>query len=199
MAVATVRPAQAQSVSDCIEELLLDYQKLAGMKSTLTQMYNGYAVLSRGYNAVKGVSMDNFNLNRSFLNAQLLVSTGVRAYPRTTDIIRNAQMILGEYQAGKKSYGSSDALTPAERQFISGVYGRVTQAGADNLDELNRVTTDSKTRMTDAERLAAIDRLYEQSQEQLSYLRKFNGELSKTIRQRRSAAAERQTVGSLYQ
>jgi hypothetical protein len=199
MAVATVRPAQAQSVSDCIEELLLDYQKLAGMKSTLTQMYNGYAVLSRGYNAVKGVSMDNFNLNRSFLNAQLLVSTGVRAYPRTTDIIRNAQMILGEYQAGKKSYGSSDALTPAERQFISGVYGRVTQAGADNLDELNRVTTDSKTRMTDAERLAAIDRLYKQSQEQLSYLRKFNGELSKTIRQRRSAAAERQTVGSLYQ
>jgi hypothetical protein len=196
--VYTASPAKAQSVADLVQELTLDYQKLAGMKSTLNHMYSGYNVLTRGYNAVKGVSMDNFNLHKTFLDAQLLVSPGVRAYPRARDIIRNQQDVIIAYRSAKSSYAGSDLLTPAERNFLSAVYERLTQASADDLDELNRVTTDSQLRMTDAERLAAIDRLYLQSTDQLGYLRKFNEQLAGMIRQRQAYRNDRQNVNSLY-
>ncbi len=196
--VYMVSPAKAQSVADLVQELTLDYQKLAGMKNTLNHMYSGYNVLTRGYNAVKGVSMDNFNLHKAFLDAQLLVSPGVRAYPRARDIIRNQQDVISEYRSAKSSYAGSDLLTPAERNFLSAVYERLTQASADDLDELNRVTTDSQLRMTDAERLAAIDRLYLQSTDQLGYLRKFNEQLAGMLRQRQAYRSDRQTVNSLY-
>lgn len=189
---------KAQSMSDVIEELMLDYQKLAGMKSTLNQMYSGYNVLTRGYNAVKGVSMDNFNLHKAFLDAQLLVSPGVRAYPRARDIIRNQQDVFTAYRSGKNSYADSELLTPAERKYLSSVYERLTQACADDLDELNRVTTDSQLRMTDAGRLAAIDRLYLQSTDQLGYIRKFNEQLASMIRHRQAYRSDSQTINSLY-
>jgi hypothetical protein len=196
--VYTAGPAKAQSVADLVQELTLDYQKLAGMKSTLNHMYSGYNVLTRGYNAVKGVSMDNFNQHKTFLDAQLLVSPGVRAYPRARDILRNQQDVISEYRSAKSSYAGSDLLTPEERNFLSAVYERLTQASADDLDELNRVTTDSQLRMTDAERLAAIDRLYLQSTDQLGYLRKFNEQLAGMIRQRQAYRNDRQNVNSLY-
>jgi len=55
--------SKAQSIADCIEQLTLDYQKLASLKSILSQMYQGYEVLSKGYNAVKDVSQGNFSLH----------------------------------------------------------------------------------------------------------------------------------------
>jgi hypothetical protein len=199
MTGANLSAARAQSITDVIEELLLDYQKLAGMKSTLNQMYNGYGVLTRGYNAVRGVSMDNFNLHKVFLDAQLLVSNGVLNYPRSTDIMRNQGMVLDEYHSASRAFSQNSLLTSAERNFLNNVYDRLTRGSMDNLDELARVTTDSQLRMTDAERLAAIDRLYQQSLDQLSYLRKFNEQIAKTVRQRQKAADNRRAVSSLYQ
>ncbi|WP_311948689.1 TerB family tellurite resistance protein [Mucilaginibacter terrae] len=198
MTVTNASRLKAQSVADVIKELMLDYQKLANMKNTLTHMYDGYGILNRGYNAVKGVSMENFSLHKAFLDAELLVSPAVRAYPRTGDIIRNQSDLLKEYRSVKRRSGSSDLLSYQEKRFSEQVYDKLTQASSDNIDELARVTTDSKLRMTDAERLAAIDRLFLQSQDQLSYLRKFNEQIIKTIRQRQAADSERAALRTLY-
>jgi len=194
----SIPAASAQSVTDVIEELTLDYQKLANMKSTLKQMYSGYAMLTKGYNAVRGVSMDNFNLHKTFLEAQLLVSPGVRAYPRSAAILQNQQALLREYHDASQRFSSNAELTGSEKQFLGEVYQRLTQAAADNLDELNRVTTDSQLRMTDAERLGAIDRLYQQSQDQLEFLRKFNDQVAEIIRQRQAARDSRRQILTLY-
>src|SRR5437879_1265686 len=80
---------KAQSIAQDLEQLSLDYRKLAGLKSILKQMYTGYAMLNKGYKAVKEVSQGNFSLHEAFLDGLLIVSPAVRKYPRVADIIND--------------------------------------------------------------------------------------------------------------
>lgn len=190
--------SRAQSVTDCIEQLILDYQKLAGMKSVLSEMYKGYEVLSKGYGAVRNVSQGNFSLHQVFLDGLLLVSPAVRKYPRVADIISDQAVLFSEYKAASRNFTAGGQFSPDELRYLSAVYDRLVDASLKNLDNLSMVMSDSKLRMNDAERLAAIDRIYLDSRSQLSYLRKFNDQAGQTARLREKAAAEKQTLNSLY-
>jgi len=78
------------------------------------------------------------------------------------------------------------------------VYNNLVNASLKNLDDLAMVITDSKLRMSDAERLTAIDRIYMESHNQLSYLRKFNDQAYRMALQRSRDADDRQTIKNLY-
>jgi hypothetical protein len=190
--------SRAQSVTDCIEQLVLDYQKLAGMKSVLSQMYSGYEVLSKGYGAVKNVSQSNFSLHQGFLDGLLLVSPTVRKYPRVADIISDQATLFSEYKTAAKRFHNSGRFSPEELQYLSAVYEQLVDASLKNLDKLSMVMSDSQLRMSDAERLAAIDRIFLDSRSQLSYLRKFNDQAGQTVRLRERSARDKQTINSLY-
>jgi hypothetical protein len=110
MAMVIIVPvsSRAQSIAQCLEQLSLDYQKLAGLKSILSQMYTGYEVISKGYNGVKDVSKGNFSLHEAFLDGLLVVSPTVRKYPKVTAIINDQATLVSEYQSASKSFKRSD-------------------------------------------------------------------------------------------
>lgn len=189
---------RAQSVADCIKQLTLDYEKLASMNSSLQQMYRGFDVLSRGYGMVKDVSEGNFNLHETFLKGLMAVSPAVRKYPRVTDLISNQANLLKEYKAASRRFTQDPHLSPQVSSYIIDVYDRLAQASLKNLDDLALVMTDSQLRMSDAERLAAIDQLYGESRDQLSFLRRFNDQASKFILQKTFNLNERNALKNLY-
>lgn len=190
--------ALAQSVADCIKQLTMDYEKLASLKSNLQQMYHGFDVLSQGYGMVKDVSKGNFSLQETFLNGLLVVSPAVRKYPRAADIITNQATLLKEYKAASRTFLQDPQFSPQVAAYIAEVYDQLSQASLKNLDDLALVMTDSKLRMSDAERLAAIDQLYGESQNQLSFLRRFNDQASKFKMQKSFNTNERNALKNLY-
>lgn len=190
--------SKAQSIADCIEELTLDYEKLASLKSVLSQMYNGYQVLAKGYSAVKGVAQGNFSLHEAFLDGLYLVSPTVRKYPRITDIISDQATLVKEYKNASGVFNRDGQFSPDELGYMMAVYNHLISASLKNLDDLAMVVTDSQLRMSDAERLTAIDRIYMESHSQLSYLRRFNDQASAMLRQRSYSAGDKQIVGSIY-
>ncbi|WP_114941374.1 TerB family tellurite resistance protein [Mucilaginibacter endophyticus] len=192
------QPSKAQSVEDCIQQLILDYEKLASLKNILSQMYQGYAVLSKGYNAVKGVAQGNFSLHQVFLDGLYLVSPTVRKYPRITDIISDQTRLVGVYRQVSGSFSRSGRFKPAELAYMMKVYNNLISASLQNLDNLAMIVTDSQLRMSDAERLRAIDRLYLESHNQLTYLRRFNDQASAMAKQRALTEQDRQALQSIY-
>lgn len=190
--------SRAQSVADCIQQLALDYQKLASLKSILSQMYTGYQVLSKGYTAVKDVSQGNFSLHEAFLDGLFIVSPTVRKYPRVADIINDQAILVSEFKSASGRYCSGGHFNPDELGYMMDVYNNLVTASLKNLDDLSMVMTDSKLRMSDAERLSAIDRIYLESRNQLSYLRKFNSEADRMAQQRGRSAADKKSINSLY-
>ena len=181
-----------------LEQLALDIEKLAQMKSILTDMYKGYQILSGGYNTIKSLAEGNFNLHSAYLNGLLQVSPAVKNYVRVADIISSQATLVSEYKAARKAFSGSGVFSPTEINYLTGVYSNLFNRSLDNLDELVMVLTDSKLRASDAERLSAIDHIYNDMQDKLAFLRMFNGKAGILATQRSHDQHEINTLKSLY-
>ena len=199
-ACSLVHPSasQAQSIAQCLEQLALDYQKLSSLKQVLGQLYTGYKVFAKGYNTVKAASEGNFDLHKAFLDGMLLVSPAVRAYPRVGEIIAGQVLLLKEYHAAWNDFRRGGHFSPDELAYMLGVYNNLVNASLKNLGNLAMVLSDSQMRMNDAERLAAIDRIFVDSRSQLDFLDSFNDHNYRLAFQRSLADRDRQTLKTLY-
>jgi len=196
----TLFPAQskAQTIADDIQQLALDIQKLAGLKSVLNQMYQGYELVSKGYDGVKDVANGNYSLHEAFLDGLLIVSPTVRKYVRVQDIINNQAELITEYKSAYTTFKEDKQITPDEIGYMMDVYNNLVTQSLSNLSMLSSVITSSQLRMSDGERLRQIDRLYSTSQEELSFLRQFNNQTTNIALARAQAANDQQTIQKLY-
>jgi DNA repair ATPase RecN len=188
----------AQSVSDDIEQLVLDVQKLNQLKQILQDMYNAYTIVHQGYEDIKSLSEGTFSLHKAFLDGLLAVSPAVGSYAKVSDILNKETMLVQEYQAANRYFQGSGGFTPQELDYFSGVYGNLFQASNKNVGELTMVITAGQLRMSDAERLAAIDRVDRDITGQLNFLRSFNNGASVQLAQRQKEARDVGTLRLLY-
>lgn len=180
------------------QQLLLNVEKLSQLKNILRDMKRGYEVLSGGYNSVKRIAQGNFSLHEVFLDGLMLVNPEVRKYRRVADIISYQQRMVSEYRAALKRFGSVDVFSVSELDYLDRVYGSLLSKSLDNLEELAMVITSSKLRMSDAERLRAIDRIFLDVQDKLLFLRDFNDRTTSLGQLREQQRAELRSVGGLY-
>lgn len=159
-----------------IQQLLLNVEKLSQLKKILSNMKKGYEIVSTGYNTIKDISKGNFNLHDAFLNALLQVSPTVRKYKRVADIISCQSQIVKEYRSAFNRFKSSNLFNSSEITYMEDVYKNLFNKSLQNLDELSIVITAGKLRMSDDERIAAIDRIYKDISDKLIFLRSFNNE-----------------------
>jgi DNA repair ATPase RecN len=155
--------------SDEAQQLLLNWEKLSQFKKILQNMYDGYKILHKGYTAVKDISEGNFNLHKTFLDGLMEVSPAVKKYKRVADIIRYQVRIVKEYKAAFNQFKTDRQFTSEEISYIGRVYTNLFQKSLKNLDELTMVITAGKLRMSDDERLQAIDRIYASIENQYSF------------------------------
>lgn len=181
-----------------LEQLALDIEKLYQMKSILSEMYTGYKIMTTGYNAVKSIAEGNFNLHNAFLNSLLSVSPNVKSYVRIADIIASQATLVSEYKSGMKAFQGSGSFSVNELSYFSTVYGNLVDKSIDNLDELAMIITDNQLRMSDAERLAAIDRIYNDMQDKVNFLNHFNNNAAMLATQRTSTQQQYGVLQSLY-
>ena len=162
--------------SDEVQQLLLNVEKLAQLKKILNNMYEGYQVLSKGYNLVKDISEGNFNIHKLFLDALLQVSPAVRKYKKVADIIGYQAQLIKEYKPVFKRFRASGMFNEKELAYMGSVYSSLINKSLQQLDDLAMVITAGKLRMSDDERLSAIDRIYTGMGDQLDFVRVFNKE-----------------------
>lgn len=139
-------------------------------------MKKGYEIVSKGYTTIKDISKGNFNLHDAFLNALLQVSPTVKKYKRVTDIIICQSQLLKEYKSAFNRFKASNLFSIQEIKYMEGVYSNLSNKSLQNLNELTIVITAGKLRMSDDERIAAIDRIYNDISDKLLFLRSFNNE-----------------------
>lgn len=169
-------PAKAQVQE--LAQLALDIEKLAQFKQILSDLKKGYEILSGGYNTIKNISEGNFNLHKVFLDGLLEVSPAVKNYKRVVDIVNYQVLLVKEYKAAYQNFKSAGMFNPDEIDYMGRVYSRLFDASLKNLDDLLTVITASKLRMNDEERLSAIDKIFFDMEDKLTFLRYFNNSTS---------------------
>jgi hypothetical protein len=194
--IGFVNKAQAQEEE--IAQLLLNVEKLSQFKQILSDMKTGYDVLSKGYGTIKDISQGNFNMHELFLDGLWAVSPTVRQYGRITDIINNQVLLVKEYQSAFTSFKSGNMFSVTEINYLSGVYSNLFNESLHNLDELTNVITANKLRMSDDERIKAIDKINADMENKLQFLRSFNNSTSVLALQRQRAHQDISGSKSLY-
>lgn len=181
-----------------LAQLALNIEKLSQFKSILSDMKKGYEILTGGYNTVKNISEGNFKLHQVFLDGLMQVSPAVKKYKRISDIIDYQLLIVKEYKSAFKRFQSSDRFSIQELNYFSKVYGGLTKSAVSNLDDLLTVTTSGTTRMSDEERLKAIDDIYEDMADKWHFLKVFNQQAEVLRIQRTKQAGEVKVLQSFY-
>lgn len=180
------------------QQLLLNVEKLSQLKNILSDMKRGYTIISNGYNSVKNIAQGNFSLHEVFLDGLMLVNPEIKKYRRVADIISYQKQIITEYKSAFSRFKASDNFSTGEIDYLGKVYKQLFDQSMDNLDELATVITSSKLRMSDDERLAAIDRIFSDTENKLLFLRSFNKEASILNLQRKREKANLKTAQELF-
>lgn len=188
--------ASAQSFE--VQQLLLNVEKLAQFKQILSDLKKGYEIVSKGYSTIKDLSQGNFSLHKTFLDGLLTVSPAVRKYKRVADIISNQLQLVKEYKNAFNRFKQDKNFNPQEIEYVGKVYANLFHRSMDDMDELLVIVTDNKLRMSDDERLEAIDRVLLGMQDKLLFLRHFNNNTTILALQRAKDKNDIETVGALY-
>ncbi len=187
-----------QAQSEEMQQLVLDLQKLAQLKSILTDMKQGYEIISKGYNAVSEIAKGNFNLHELFIDGLLSVSPAVKNYYKVAEIVSCQASIVKEYKAAYNRYASSGSFNTDELGYLSKVYSNLFNASLKNLDALLMVVTASDLRMDDAERLKAIDKIHNDTKDQLNFLRRFNNNTNLLALAKAKETNDAKTMSGIY-
>ena len=179
-------------------QLLLNYEKLKQLEEILDNMYKGYKILTTGYNRIKDIAEGNYALHQVFLDGLFAVNPSVAKYKRISQIIRYQSLLMKEYRRAFDRFKSDTNLTADEIEYLEKVYSYLVQQSLRNLEELTMIVTANKLRMSDDERIQAIDRIYLDVENKLSFLRYFNNSTQILVVQRAKEISEVGTVKKLY-
>lgn len=181
-----------------IQQLALNIEKLTQFRKILRNMYTSYRIIRGGYDKVKDITSGNYSLHEGFLDGLMAVSPAVRNYRRVGDIITNQSQIIKEYRRAFAHFKQSGVFNANEIAYMGTVYDNLLEKSMANLNELTMVIAAGNMRMSDDERLTAIDRLAADVDQQLSFLRSFNNSTGVLTRQRQRAQQEIKSVEKMY-
>jgi hypothetical protein len=197
--IALCFPLRSQAQSQEAVQLILNYEKLQQLEEILDNMYKGYKILTKGYNTIKDIAEGNFNLHKVFLDGLLAVSPAVSNYKRIPVIIQYQQYLISEYKRAFNRFKDDPNLTVREIKYLENVYDNLFRQSLRNLDELLMIVTAAKLRMSDEERLQAIDRIYMDMENKLVFLKVFNSSTQMLAMQRARENHDVETLRKLYE
>lgn len=178
--------------------LLLDVKKLSQIKTTLEDMKKGYQVLREGYAAVRDIARADFNLQEAFLDGRWLVSPAVRGYWKVPSILSGEFAVVKACKSDLARCRASGSFQAGELAYLQQVYAGVLARAVRSLDDLTGILTDHSLQMSDAERMEAIDRIYDATGESLGFVRRFTSEALVLGVARTKERAGTHTLESLY-
>ena len=189
---------KALAQKDEIAQLLLNVEKLAQFKQILSDMKKGYKILNGGYNTIKDLSEGNFSLHKTFLDALMEVSPTVKNYKRVADIINYQVILVKEYKSSFNRFKRDNNFNQQELAYLGRVYENLFKQSLNNLDDLVTIITANKLRMSDDERLKAIDKIFDDMQDKLLFLRHFNNNTTVLAVQRAKERNDANTMRLVY-
>jgi hypothetical protein len=179
-------------------QLALNIKKLDQLRKILRNMYDSYKIITDGYNRVQGVVNGNYKIHQVFLDGLYQVNPSIRNYKRVSDIIIYQGQIIKEYKRAYNRFKETGVFGHPEIIYMGEVYGNLLDQSLKNLDELSLILMSGTLRMSDDERLSAIDRIHQEMLDKLAFLRAFNNKTSILAMQRQRQKQDIKRMQRLY-
>ena len=186
------------SQSQELEQLRLDLEKLVQMKSMLSNMYNGYQTLAKGYDQITSLAKGNFDLHKNYLDQLLQVSPQIMNSSVLQGILDKRSAVGLESASAYWQYVRSGLFTNTELMNLKAQFDSFNAVVLRKIDQLNKVLTPGSLRMSDSERISAIERVDRDVGEALGSVRALVKEQNAVAALRGLQKKEISSMRSLY-
>ncbi len=186
------------SQSQDLKQLELDIQKLAQLKSMLSEMYRGYSILDKGYSSIKDLSQGNYNLHKTYLDKLLDVSWAVKTDPKIASTFDEQKQIDLACQSSRQLITQSAVFSGSEKTAINTLLQNIAARSNALTQELQMTTKPGVLRMNDAERTAAIARIEKTMNGNLVMVRQQQKNIQSLELLRSKQLSETQNLKSLF-
>lgn len=181
-----------------LEQLKLNLEKLVQLKLMLSQAKQGYQTLQNGYNNVRDAAKGNYDLHKGYLDGLLQVSAQVKNAPALKRLLNNHALIPKEYRGWYNQVQKMGLFKLGELTAIQERYRSIETEITGQLDQLQLILVSGNLRMSDGERLAAIELLAGKSDEQVITLRQLINEQTAIAAGRAQDKKNTEAVRRLY-
>ncbi|WEK21361.1 MAG: hypothetical protein P0Y49_09430 [Candidatus Pedobacter colombiensis] len=148
-------------------------EQVAALQVYITHVQKTYKIAKEGLNFIGDAAKGEFNLHDEFFTSLQNVNPTVRKYPQIASIIVLQSRIISSTKNYNKTIRDRKTLGPNEMDYVITVFDRVLKDCAAILDELIAVTSSNKLEMKDDERIARIDKLYNEMQQNYAFTENF--------------------------
>ena len=185
LATATAPTCNAQSFSEWFKQKSTQkkylLQQIAALQVYIGFARDGYKIVDGGLQTVKSITGGEFNLHEAFVSGLKKVNPVIKNDVRVAEIISLQLSIIKSFNGLKRS----DVLSADHAAYIASVGEKVIAECYNDLEELLLVITSGRLEMSDDERLARLNEVYERMEDKAAFTRDFCGNVGLFILQKR--------------
>lgn len=134
-------------------------QQIAALKVYLEYLKDGYDIVKKGMTIVGDIKEGNFNSHKEYFGSLRNVNRVVSSSPQASRIVYLQTLTIKLISLLRNRLDNS-GLTEAERSYLEKVCSNVLTVAQNNTEQLDILLTDGKLEMKDDERIARLDKLY---------------------------------------
>ncbi|MCK9404569.1 MAG: conjugal transfer protein TraI [Chitinophagaceae bacterium] len=138
------------------------------------------------------------DLYQGFFEELGRVKSVIAYYRRVTDIINQQKELVAQYKLSNSIVHQDSHFTTSELDYITNIYAGILEESVKNLDQLLLVINSFSLQISDADRLAVINKCADNIDRQTADLRRFNNRNYQISLQRARDVNEVNTIKQLY-
>lgn len=159
-------------------------QQIASLQLYANYLSEGYSIARKGLHAIQDIKQGDFNLHGDYFTSLEKVPPKIKRYTRTAEIISLQINISKLVIETLKDCKKSNQLTRSEFDYIHEVFQEVLSDCTEEIDLLIQVLTNNNLSMKDDERIAAIDRIWKEMEDNFVFTKSFGNSAKALCAQR---------------
>ncbi|MGE7775227.1 hypothetical protein ACQKLP_10915 [Chitinophaga sp. NPDC101104] len=148
-------------------------QQVGELQLYLSAVKKGYQVVESGLRTVNAIKKGEYSIHDIFYAGQFLVSTAIKSMPAVTATIDNSRRIHRNTRNFLRELNTTDQFSNSQKEYIVRTCGHLLADVDNNISQLQRLLTSGALQMDDHQRIEAIQKIYQQSTDQLQFASQF--------------------------
>ncbi len=175
-----------------------DKDQLMALNYGWTRVVNTMIAVGEGLKTVGNVMDGDFNLSRDFFGHLNGVSPEISNSAKVVDIIMFQFYLTRDMGKVLNFCSANRNFTAQEIRYIERVHANFLVLTDMNITELIKIIAPGQKTMTDAERMQAIDKIYEEQLDQQAFVNAFGDDVYFLSRERQREASTLAYSGQFY-
>jgi hypothetical protein len=172
--------------------------QIAGYQTYLGTLKTGYHIAQTGLKTAHDLKNGTFSLHSDYISSLSQVNPLIQNNPKGKTIADLNNQTLALLPAEINWQRQQKMLTPAEIGYLQKVADNLTAKCRLDMDELLQVLTPGKLQLTDAQRLARLDKLYDSMKDKYAFAGSFTSKCRKLALSRKQQTRDKGQLKKLY-